>query len=86
MQDCARMSQFDQEPDPDYRVSNEAAGEAKRLAQHPVEEAARLEKTAEEGRSGATPAIVLLGVGLGVWAFATVLMAAIFLIVWLAVR
>ena len=86
MQDCARMSQFDQEADPDFRVRDEAAEELKRLAQHPVEEAARLEKTAEEGRTGAALGIVLLGVGLSVWAIATVMVAVIALVVWLAVR
>lgn len=80
------MSQFDQEPDPDFRLRDEAAEELKRLAQHPIEEAARLEKKAEEGRTGAALGIVLVGVGLGVWTIATVLFGLIVLIVWLAVR
>jgi hypothetical protein len=80
------VSQFDHEPDPDFRIRDEAAEELKRLAQHPIEEAARLEKKAEEGRTGAALGLVLLGVGLSVWAFATVMLALIALVVWLAVR
>jgi ferric-dicitrate binding protein FerR (iron transport regulator) len=81
-----RVSQFDHEPDPDFHLRDEAAEELKRLAKHPVEEAARLERKAKEGRTGGTLGIVLFGVGLGVAVIAAVLLALIALAVWLAVR
>jgi len=80
------MSQFDHEPDPDFQLRHEAAEELKRLVGHPLEETARLEKKAEEGKTGAALGIVLAGVGLGVTIIATVMLALIALAVWLAVR
>jgi hypothetical protein len=80
------MSQFDHEPDPDFQLRHEAAEELKRLVRHPLEETARLEKKAEEGKTGAALGIVLAGVGLGVTIIATVMLALIALAVWLAVR
>jgi hypothetical protein len=80
------MSQFDHDPDPDFSVRHEAGQELKRIVRHPVEEAARLEKEAEAGQSGATPGIVVFGVGLGVTVIAILMFALILLVVWIAVR
>lgn len=80
------MSQFDHDPDPEFHLRHEAAEELKRLARHPVQEAARLEKKAEEGSTGAALGIVLLGIGFGVTVLATVMLALAALGVWLAVR
>jgi hypothetical protein len=80
------VSQFDHDPDPDFSVRHEAGEELKRIVRHPLEEAARLEKEAEEGRSGATLGIVVFGVGLGVTVIATLMLALIAFVVWVAVR
>jgi hypothetical protein len=80
------VSQFDHEPDPDFHIRHEAAEELKRLAQHPVEEVARLERKAKEGRTGGALGLVLLGVGLGVSVIATLMLALVALGVWLALR
>jgi hypothetical protein len=80
------MSQFDHEPDPEFHLRHEAAEELKRFARHPVQEAARLEKKAQEGATGASLGIVLAGIGLGVTVMATLMLALIALGVWLAVR
>lgn len=80
------MTQFDHDPDPDFQVRHEAAEELKRLARHPVEEAARLEHKAKEGRTGGALGILLFGVGLGVTVTAAVILVLVALGVWLAVR
>jgi hypothetical protein len=80
------VSQFDHEPDPDFQVRHEAAEELKRLAQHPVEEVARLERKAKEGRTGGALGLLLLGVGLGVSVVVTLMLVLVALGVWLAVR
>jgi hypothetical protein len=80
------VSQFDHEPDPDFQIRHEAAEELKRLARHPVEEAARLEQKAKEGETGGALGIVLFGVGISVTVIATVMLVLVALGVWLAVR
>jgi hypothetical protein len=75
------------EPDEEeFQLRHEVAEEVKRLATHPVQEIERLEAEAREGKTAASLGIVLAGVGLGVWAFATVLLALVALVVWLVVR
>jgi hypothetical protein len=80
------MSQFDHDPDPDFHLRHEAAEELKRFVRHPLEEAARLEKKAEEGATGAALGIVVFGIGIGVTLIATVMLVLIALVVWVAVR
>jgi hypothetical protein len=80
------VTQFDHEPDPDFHIRHEAAEELKRFARHPVEEAARLEQKAKEGRTGGAIGAILLGVGLGVTVIATLMLVLAALGVWLAVR
>lgn len=69
-----------------FQLHHEAAEELKRLAAHPIEEIERLENEAREGKTAASLGVLLAGVGLGVWAIATVLLALVTLVVWIAVR
>jgi hypothetical protein len=66
--------------DPDYHLHTELAGETKRLATHPREEAHRLVEELREGETETTPLIAVSGLALAIGVLLAILIALAFLI------
>ena len=62
------------------RITGELGRELKRLGTHPLRELARLEHEALVGESPATPALLVVGVAVGVWTFVALVVATVFLV------
>ena len=69
--------------DPDFELHDELGEEAKRLATHPRGEAEQLSAELAEGKSEATPLIALSVIGIGLTVFVGLVIALVFVVVYL---
>jgi hypothetical protein len=73
------MVQFDTES-LDFHLSVEAERELKRLGTHPIREVRRLRDEVRDGEVGTAMTLLIVGIGLGVWIVAAVILVVIILV------
>jgi hypothetical protein len=74
------------EGDEEFHLSTAAKDELKRLAEHPVEEAHRLQDEVREGEKASGLFTFVAETAVWIWLLAAVLIAAVFLIAYFATR
>ena len=82
------MVQFDTES-LDFHLSVEAERELKRLGTHPIRELRRLRDEVRDGEVGTAMTLLIVGIGLGVWIVAALILVVIILVtdfVWQAAK